>query len=94
MENQPLWKQKKSNAVLELKKTPEEALEIIAKIVLWAGIIGSIVLFFIAVGGEEFMSLLLILILLPTSLAVWASLRVFANISNSLKEINKKMKSE
>jgi len=41
---------------------------------------------------EGLLLLLPILIVLPTTLVIWASLRVSANISNSLKEINQKTK--
>jgi len=72
----------------------EKMLKIIADVVLYIGIIASIILFLVAVIEEIYGLLLAILVVMPTSLVTWASLRVFVNISNSLKEINQKTKNE
>jgi len=89
-----------------LSNIPEKTLETIAQIVLWIGILAGIILFFIGVTSfnetrnawgqvqqttgwaQLFMSVWVILI----SVTSWAFLRVIANISNSLKEINQKTK--
>jgi len=88
--------------------SPEKTLKTIAQITLWFGIVVSTILFLIGLfviiddltelwitdldAVEGLLLLLPILIVLPTTLVIWASLRVSANISNSLKEINQKTK--
>jgi Zn-dependent protease with chaperone function len=78
----------------------ETVLTIIAKIMLWLGIITSIILFIIgiilSIIDEEIGVLLILssLIVLPTSFLTWAFLKVIVNISNSLKELNQKTKNE
>jgi len=79
-----------------IKKTPESVLEIVAKVTLWLGIIASGILsllgLIILVEYHDWSLFLLSLFLLPISVTTWAFLRVIANISNSLKEINQKTK--
>jgi len=74
--------------------TPENTLNIIAKIMLWLGIIASVIVFIVALVEEMYILLLAIPFVFLPCLITWASLRVKVNISNSLKEINQKMKSE
>ena len=72
----------------------EKILKITANIVLWLGLIATLVLGLIAVGTEMFELLAIVPVVLLTSIGTWAFFRVIANISSSLKDLNQKMKSE
>lgn len=80
------------------QKTPEMVLETVSTVVLWAGILVGVILFFIGKymidNSEEAISYALLITIIPTvlsSVVVWAVLRVLCNISNNLNEINKKL---
>lgn len=79
-------------------KTPEMVLETVSTVVLWAGILVGVILFFIGKymidDSEEAIGYALLITIIPTvlsSVVVWAVLRVLCNISNNLNDINKKL---
>jgi len=72
---------------------PEQTLSTIATITLGIGIIASIILFFVGISEEPLLLLGIPIFMLPI-LMYWAFVKVFVNISMSLKEINQKTKSE
>jgi len=74
--------------------TPEKTLTTIANIVLWVNIIACVILFIVVVANEMPILLVAIPLLLITPILFWAFTSVFVNISNTLKEINQKLKSE
>jgi len=75
------------------RNTPEQTLSVIATITLWIGILGCVIISIAALAEENPLLLLANLIFLPL-LMFWAFVKVFVNISMSLKEINQKMKNE
>jgi len=88
-------------AANKASNAPEKTLTTVANIVLWVNIVACVILFIVAVIIEMPILLLAAPFLLFTPIVVWAFTRVFVNISNSnadisntLKEINQKMKSE
>lgn len=76
----------------------EKTLSIVANIVLWMGIVSSIILFIVAIiylddyDTRDYGVMLLIAIIpsVLSTLIIWALLKVFCNISLNLKEINSK----
>ena len=75
-------------------KTPEKTLTTVANIVLWVNIVACVILFIVAVIIEMPILLVAPPFLLIAPILFWAFTKVFVNISNSLKEINQKLKSE
>lgn len=87
----------------ESLKTPtqnaEKILALIAKLILQIGIAASIILLLLGVycffiEWEKETGMTLFIAVIPTlcfSVISWATLSVFGNISNSLKEINRKI---
>ncbi len=80
----------------ETDNKAENALEIVAAVVLACGIMGAILCLFLCFPQESFDSfdangLVTLLLVLVSTLVVWGLLKVVANISKTLKEINKKM---
>lgn len=76
---------------------PEKALEIIALVVLICGLTGAVLCLFLCFPDNSFdrfepKGLVTMLIVALSTLAVWGLLSVVANISKTLKEINKKIK--
>lgn len=83
----------------QINKTAEKTLQTIASTVLWIGIIGSLILFVTAIGmdsySEKVIRMALFVSIIPTlllSICTWGVLRVFANISLTLININSKLK--
>lgn len=80
--------------------TPEHTLSVVVKVVLWVGIICSIVLIISGSSylGRQSTSDLAISLLIPgilvllSSIVLWAVLKVLCNMSNNLREINQKTK--
>ena len=77
---------------------PEKILETFANVILIIGIIAGVVLFcvgiwsFIDFGGYGLLFVLGAVLVVLIAAVQWAFVRVFVNISNSLKEINRKTK--
>jgi hypothetical protein len=91
--------QKTVNNNSELGFSAEDTLRVIAKIILYAGIVMSFVLLFTISFPSEAESIKFNLIGFATTLSVlfgslilWATLTVLSNISTSLKKINFKIK--
>jgi len=87
-----------------MKNTSEQTLSFIANFILTVGLIAGAILFFVGISqfGETrdvwgrvqettgWAQLLLSAYVILISVTAWALLSVLVNISNSLKEINKK----
>lgn len=82
------------------EQKPEEALDAIASCTLILGIVASILLLIVGFAKIErhsteilgWSSFIASAYLLITSIITWGVLKVLCNISNNLREINKKLK--
>lgn len=76
--------------------SPEDTVRTIAKILLWLGItaVAFVILFGSSriMGGDYLPAILISIGFALSNVVVWALLMVFTNISNTLKEINSKLK--
>lgn len=86
----------------EIDSSAENTLNSFAVLVLIFGIISSIICLIIAFSGRDYygrpefniMGIVYAVLSLVPSLLTWSVMRVFVNISLTLKEINKKLKKE
>ena len=82
-------KSKTGQSVTAQSTDAETTLKVIAQVVLWVGIVLSIILFIAGIAESPVLLLGIPIILLP-SIVTWAFTKVFSNISLTLKEINEK----
>lgn len=76
----------------EVDNFAEKTLTIIATSVLCVGIICTIICICVFCANKNFVGLVVLIGLLVLTLTTWSLLKVIANISKTLKEINFKIK--
>lgn len=69
----------------------ENTLLFIAKATLIIGIIASIIFIFVSLVDREIVEVAAAIVVFVYSVVIWATLKVFANISKTLKEIKNRM---